>query len=339
MKQRLLVSFDQIRVPQTVSGENGRLIGFTKPFSDRAGQCCLEVTLAEWAELQRSRWASPIIENGFLVPDVDFVAKDGAVFQDAAECVAHERALDVPAWKRAILDKRSGVPADLCGNHERAGFLGIDMVEIGSEETLLAIIAAFEHLIAYELTDFDTRLVLFGTHPAFEFVQVPDSEAVDFYALPKYEVLNGQIARENRYSSDPHKFAPVGSTPTPDTTAPDQLDISIVGMALNDIEPGGTTTLKFLNPDGIEKALTLAKERGLKATLEGDDVVVVDPRPKQNPTLESKLLTALANGKQKAAPLAESLGCTVDNIRAAVRASQFLVWSGPYLTIKAQTVQ
>lgn len=340
MKQRLLVSFDQIRVPQTVSGENGRLIGFTKPFSDRAGQCCLEVTLAEWAELQRSRWASPIIENGFLVPDVDFVAKDGAVFQDAAECVAHERALDVPAWKRALEDKQAGKPFDLCGNYERAGILEVDRLLIG-EETLIQLVNSYEQLVAYELEDFGRTVTLLGTHPAFDFVQVPESEAIDFYALPKYEVQDGQIKQQcgqvvKSSGSYPENECANHSTATTDPANP---DISIVEMALNDIELGGTTTLKFLTPDGIEKALTLAKERGLKATLEGDDVVVVDPRPKQNPTLESKLLTALANGKQKAAPLAESLGCTVDNIRAAVRASQFLVWSGPYLTIKAQTVQ
>ncbi len=360
MKTRLLVSFDQIRVSQPVNGENGRLLGFTREYPDRMGQFCMELTREQWTELQRFRWASPIIENGFLIPDVDFVAKDGKVFLDAAACVAHERALDVPAWLRAILDKRSGVPADLCGNHERAGFLHVDMVEIGSEETLLGIINAFEHLIAYELGDFDTRLVLFGTHPAFEFIQVPDVEVVDFYALPKYEVRDGQIKSqcgqvvkssgsypENECANhstatnsqvgetvNASGFEPdiTGSTPVPAAT-------SIVEMALAEIQPGEKLVLKHLNPDGIEKALALAKERGLKATLEGDDVVVTDMRPKPNPDLEAKLLTALANGKQKAAPLAESLGCTVDNIRAAVRASQFLVWSGPYLTIKAQTVQ
>jgi len=154
MKQRLLVFFDQIRVPQTVTGENGRLIGFTRPFPDRADQCCLEVTCAEWAELQRYRWASSVLENGYLIPDVDFVAKDGAVFQDAAECVAHERALDVPAWKRALEDKRSGVPADLCGNHERVGWLEIDLIKIGSEETLLAILNGYD----FPVTGFRARM-------------------------------------------------------------------------------------------------------------------------------------------------------------------------------------
>lgn len=363
MKTRLLVSFDQIRVSQPVNGENGRLLGFTREYPDRMGQFCMELTREQWTELQRFRWASPIIENGFLIPDVDFVAKDGRVFLDAAACVAHERTLDVPAWLRAILDKRSGVPDDLCGNHERAGFLHVDMVEIGSEETLLGIINAFEHLIAYELGDFDTRLVLFGTHPAFEFIQVPDVEAVDFYALPKYEVRDGQIKSqcgqvvkssgsypENECANhstatnsqvgetvNASGFEPdiTGSTPVPAAKrSADFLDDSF-NMAL--FQPGDRLTLKFLKLEQINRALTLAKERGLKATLEGDDVIVVDPRPKPNPALESKLLTELANGPMKAKPLAELTGSTVEAIKECVKASELLLWSGPYL--KTQTIK
>lgn len=222
MNARLLVYFHEVRTPEAVRGENGKLLGFTKPFTDRGGQCCLEVTREQWAELQRHRWASPVLEIGFLIPDVDFVAQDGTVFQDAAECLAHERALKFPAWLRAIEDKRHGTPADMCGNHERVGFLHVDLVEIGTEETLLGIIAGFEHLVASELRDFETQLVIFGTHPAFEFVQVPDVEAVDFYALPKYEVRDGEIkpqseARENVDSSKVHILASGGSTPPPDT--------------------------------------------------------------------------------------------------------------------------
>jgi len=112
-----------------------------------------------------------------------------------------------------------------------------------------------------------------------------------------------------------------------------------VEIALDEIQPGGKLVLKHLNPDGIEKALLLAKERGLKATLEGDDVIVVDLRPKPNPTLESKLLTALANGPLKSKPLAELTGSTVDEMKACVKVSAFLVWTGAYLAIKPQTVQ
>ena len=224
MQARLLVYFHEVRTPEAVRGENGKLLGFTKPFTDRGGQCCLEVTREQWTELQRHRWASPVLEIGFLIPDVDFVAQDGTVFQDAAECLAHERALKFPAWLRAIEDKRHSTPADMCGNHERVGFLHVDLVEIGTEETLLGIIAGFEHLVASELRDFETQLVIFGTHPAFEFVQVPDVEAVDFYALPKYEVRDGAIvpqseARENVDSSKVHILASGGSTPPPDTVA------------------------------------------------------------------------------------------------------------------------
>lgn len=220
MNTRLLVSFDQIRVSQPVTGENGRLLGFTREFPDRAGQFCFECTREQWAELQRFRWASPIIESGFLIPDVDFVAKDGTVFQDAAACLAHERALTVPAWKRALEDKQAGDPSDILGNHERVGWLEIDMIEIGSEETLLAILNAYEALIAYEIRDFGTKLVLFGTHPAFEFMQVPDD--IDFYALPKYEVRDGAIVPLKECegeldSSDPHKVASAGSIPAPPT--------------------------------------------------------------------------------------------------------------------------
>ena len=253
MKTRLLVSYHEIRVSQPVTGENGRLLGFTREYPDRAGQFCMECNRQEWTELQRFRWASPIIEHGFLVPDVDFVAHDGTVFQDSAECLAHERALKFPAWLRAIEDKRHGTPSDLCGNHERVGWLYVDLVELDSEETLLGIIAGFEHLVASELRDFETQLVLFGTHPAFEFMQVPELDAVDFYALPKYEVQDGQIvpqseARENGYSSDPHKVASGGSTPPPDTDAEAKPQ---VGETVNapGFEPGitGSTPVPAAN--------------------------------------------------------------------------------------------
>lgn len=221
MNTRLLAYFHEVRTPEAVRGENGQLLGFTKPFTDRGGQCCLEVTREQWTELQRHRWASPVMEIGFLIPDVDFVAQDGTVFQDAAECLAHERSLTVPAWKRALEDKRAGEPFDLCGNYERAGILELDRFVVG-EETLIQLVNSYEQLTAYELADFGRIVTLLGTHPAFEFVQVPDVEAVDFYALPKYEVHDGAIvpqseARENVDSSDPHKVASGGSTPPPDT--------------------------------------------------------------------------------------------------------------------------
>lgn len=300
MKTRLLAYFHEIRTPEAVRGENGKLIGFTKPFTDRGGQCCLEVTREQWAELQLHRWASPVLEVGFLIPDVDFVAKDGRVFQDAAECVAHERTLDFPAWKRAIEDKRHGVPADLCGNNERAGFLEIDMVEIGAEETLLGIITAFEHLIAYELRDFDTQLVLFGTHPSFEFVRVTPVEEVDFYALPKYEVRDGEIK-----SQCGQVVKSAGSYP--------------VALGAN---PSTATIL--------DDSATAAETR--KALHER-----IQALPEQS--LEARVLSALAAGQQRAAPLAESLGVTVDEIKEAAKVSEFLMWRGPYLALKPLTVQ
>lgn len=98
MKTRYLVHYHESHVSAPVTGDGGRHIAYTKFMPDRGGQYCAELTRAEWDELRRVRWSSPLMEcHGCLVPDVDFVATDGKVFTDEQACIAHETALTMAA--------------------------------------------------------------------------------------------------------------------------------------------------------------------------------------------------------------------------------------------------
>lgn len=99
MRVRYLVSYHECNVSAPVLGDGNRHIAFTKHFPDRGGQYCAELTRAEWDELRRVRWSSPIMESpGCLVPDIDFVAEDGKAFTDFEECRKHEVSIAAPKF-------------------------------------------------------------------------------------------------------------------------------------------------------------------------------------------------------------------------------------------------
>lgn len=111
MKTRYLVHYHESHVSAPVTGDGGRHIAYTKFMPDRGGQYCAELTRAEWDELRRVRWSSPLMEcHGCLVPDVDYVATDGKVFTDEQACIAHETALTM-----AALDAESQLSQSQCG--------------------------------------------------------------------------------------------------------------------------------------------------------------------------------------------------------------------------------
>ena len=91
MIARLKVSFHEVNVSQPIRSTNGQLMAFTQRQPN--GVFAAVLTRAQWDELRRTHWTCPILDGGFLVPDVDFQATDGRTFTTLEECQAHEESL------------------------------------------------------------------------------------------------------------------------------------------------------------------------------------------------------------------------------------------------------
>lgn len=88
MKIRYLASFHEVNVSQPIRSTNGQLMAFTQRQPN--GVFAAVLTRAQWDELRRTRWACPVLDTSFLIPDVDFQAEDGRTFATLEECIAHE---------------------------------------------------------------------------------------------------------------------------------------------------------------------------------------------------------------------------------------------------------
>lgn len=91
MRTLLLVSLHEVNVSQPIRSTNGQLMAFTKRQPD--GAFAAELTREQWDELRRTRWACPVLDTSFLIPDVKFQAEDGKIFTTLEECQAHEESL------------------------------------------------------------------------------------------------------------------------------------------------------------------------------------------------------------------------------------------------------
>ena len=96
--------------------ETGELIIHTSQQAD--GSFAAELTREQWDEFRRTKWACPVLENGFLVPDVRFQAEDGKQFTALEACMAHESSIKKENAEEEIKQQWREVP-----NEYRAKFL------------------------------------------------------------------------------------------------------------------------------------------------------------------------------------------------------------------------
>lgn len=118
MRTLLLVSLHEVNVSQPIRSTNGQLMAFTKRQPD--GAFAAELTREQWDELRRTRWACPVLDTSFLIPDVKFQAHDGKICATLEECQAHEELLflneeipEEPGLREAHHIPESNLPADL----------------------------------------------------------------------------------------------------------------------------------------------------------------------------------------------------------------------------------
>lgn len=296
MRIRYLVSLHEVHASTPVQDSLGALIGFTT--QQHNGVFALELTREQWEEMRRTRWATPVLDGGFLIPDVDFEASDGQIFATFEECMQHEttkqtelangyvliepNAGDDLDWPKALQEKQAASKIeDFGGKMVRAGILVMESLQFGKKE--VELIRNFEAIFLISSQDFGTRIEIAGIHSSFEEVIFGGSEET-WTRIPRYCRINGEII----------------------PTAPFR----------NGIFSHGT----------ISQEMAVSTAQFLAA------------QPNANPSVESRILNAVAGGSIHINLLVDTISVNRESIKEAVKNSPFLCWSGPRVALSHTTI-
>jgi nitrite reductase/ring-hydroxylating ferredoxin subunit len=113
MTIRLLASIDSVHCPVPLRDVLSNLITHTEYLPERHIYAAV-LTREQWNLIREQYWATGrMCEHGRIVPDIDFVAEDGKVFTDLAECQKHEAEIKTQAGETV---NAPGFEPDIAGS-------------------------------------------------------------------------------------------------------------------------------------------------------------------------------------------------------------------------------
>ena len=115
MTTRYLASIAGVHCAVPLRDQLSSLITHTQYLADRNIYAAV-LTRQQWDKLREEFWETGRqCDHGRLVPDIDFIASDGKVFLDFAECQKHEAGIGIVSPTnagRSILDAFNAVATD-----------------------------------------------------------------------------------------------------------------------------------------------------------------------------------------------------------------------------------
>lgn len=184
MTIRLLATIEGVHCSVPLRDVLSNLITHTEYLPERHIYAAI-LTREQWNLIREQYWATGrMCEHGRIVPDIDFVADDGKVFTDFAECQKHEaynpdpltetatglliarQTVAQPSLMALIQSKLSVLAINGAQMVARFGRVKINLTP--SDKYAIPFVEKFETILAKEIEDQVATLILYGIHPAFD---------------------------------------------------------------------------------------------------------------------------------------------------------------------------